>query len=927
MIPNNYKTSLLVPSQLPEYVRDDPSYANFVAFLQAYYEWMEQEGNVIDATKNLLNYDDIDHTTEQFLQYFVNDFLPYFPDDALLSKEKAVKIARQLYHSKGTPASYQFLFKILYNSDFDLFYTKDQVLRASAGSWYVAKNLNIDSLDPNWKKTNGYKIFGETSKSFATIINTVNTGTKTEIYLSDINRVFQSGEYIRVVDSNNQDVLFNNQPLRAKVVGQVTSITIDPLNKGSLYQIGDPAIVYGGLNSTAGIGATAQVSDTTKGSILSIQVTNGGYGYSISPNTTVAIQNGGGATATVVSVDPNAKKSANVTVPNDLIQPYANTALNSSNLNFQTLFVTTANSTLANALHFSTYELNPISSLSITGGGTNVLQQPTIVASSLYKTGPTIYSRIDSLGVLSPIQILNGGIGYEANDTIVFTGGSGFGAFANISTVDSNGSITSINYVSDPNSVELTYPLGGLGYRSDDLPTITISSANTNAYGSSLSLPGILGTGATFTSTLDSVGVIKSIKVISPGQDYIATPNVSLKVQDIVVSNVSILNLPTKSYIAYQGSSSQEAIYYSIVDSITELQTNINPTESLWNLRVYNYNKQPDSNLPIKFDEQEDIYTQISENEEQNYPILTMANTAFNVNYNSNGVRNYGDGKAKATATFLSGLISSGGQFIDLRGQPSGSDVLQSEIYNNFTYEISVEKEIAKYRDVLLNLLHPTGMKAIGRYRLGETTNFNFNVTDGEFIGHSLSYYTGNTESSAYMTADFVNKSNNIVLLNNLNGANIAEFITSNSTIEVVSLNGPQIKSKVVNVDHANNKLIIEQNPWLTFSNVATITANSGSNTINIVSFTGYYNIINDNNYSDPNNPLQDIVFAGDKILIANNDIQTVLEVNYANNIIILKNNLTNNAASLMSVNRTINSNNVKIYNIISPEYGNIIIS
>jgi hypothetical protein len=56
MIENKHLTSLLVPSQLPEFVRDDPNYANFVLFLKAYYEWMEQSGQVMDKSKNILNF-------------------------------------------------------------------------------------------------------------------------------------------------------------------------------------------------------------------------------------------------------------------------------------------------------------------------------------------------------------------------------------------------------------------------------------------------------------------------------------------------------------------------------------------------------------------------------------------------------------------------------------------------------------------------------------------------------------------------------------------------------------------------------------------------------------------------------------------------------------------------------------------------------
>jgi len=87
MISSSQKTSLLIPSQLPGFIRDDPDYENFVAFVQAYYEWMEQNDNTLDTSKNLLSYSDIDNTTDKFIDYFTNDFLPYFPQEALISKE------------------------------------------------------------------------------------------------------------------------------------------------------------------------------------------------------------------------------------------------------------------------------------------------------------------------------------------------------------------------------------------------------------------------------------------------------------------------------------------------------------------------------------------------------------------------------------------------------------------------------------------------------------------------------------------------------------------------------------------------------------------------------------------------------------------------------------------------------------------------
>ena len=85
MISNGHKTSILVPSQLPEFIRDNPDYENFVLFLQAYYEWMElpntsnslvttattQQG-ITYASKNLTEYRDIDETINTFTSHFYN---------------------------------------------------------------------------------------------------------------------------------------------------------------------------------------------------------------------------------------------------------------------------------------------------------------------------------------------------------------------------------------------------------------------------------------------------------------------------------------------------------------------------------------------------------------------------------------------------------------------------------------------------------------------------------------------------------------------------------------------------------------------------------------------------------------------------------------------------------------------------------------
>ena len=200
MILSNQKPSLLIRQQLPEFIRDDSNYAIFVSFLEAYYAWLEtsQAANtanivatstgqgVIHASKNLLNYIDVDDTLDDFIQYFINDFLPYIPEDALTDKRKLLKISKEFYQSKGTEKSYKFLFRALYGINAELFETGDVVLKASDGKWIVPKSIKIKSLDPAFLNINNFKIFGELSKSIGIIEYSKINGKFTQIYVHSL---------------------------------------------------------------------------------------------------------------------------------------------------------------------------------------------------------------------------------------------------------------------------------------------------------------------------------------------------------------------------------------------------------------------------------------------------------------------------------------------------------------------------------------------------------------------------------------------------------------------------------------------------------------------------------------------------------------------------------------------------------------------
>jgi hypothetical protein len=1015
MITNGQKTSILVPSQLPEFIRDNPDYENFVLFLQAYYEWMElpntsnslvttattQQG-VTYGSKNLTEYHDIDETIDTFTSNFYNEFITYFPNEILADKNKVIKLAKQLYQAKGTPASFQFFFRTLYNSDVDFFYTKDAVLKASAGKWYISKSLKLSSSDLNFLVTNNLRVFGETTKSIATIENTVLAKNKIEVFISDIQRLFQSGETIRIVDGNNQDVYFKDSVivssntagakiLRAKIVGQISQVRLTPFGsnpkRGLLYEgantsinyPGDPVVFYGGLNDDDGIGAEGNIGETTKGSLKRISIANnngvllGGFGYSeksttLSNTTIINITGGGGATAEVAGIN-----AATVFVGNSFFNPTsiisfiptdrigsktggnpsieeaqylfdtsngfilgsgvslnlasANANSYTSNVNvsyfFANLSMSNADTTLANSLSFaSAFNTYPISSVIVTNQGGGLKTVPTISAQSTYKTADTISTgNLGSLGILGPIRIDTKGTGYVANDKINIIGGSGYGALANVITVAANGAILNVAYVHSQTGYR--YPLGGLGYRLDALPTLTVTStAGANAV---LSVAGIVGQGAEFTPELDRVGSITTINISNFGEDYIAPPNVSFKVHDIVVTNITPGNAPTKGDIIYQGANTTSSTYLATVDSLSLVQNDANATFSLYILRAFNFNSVPNIAKPILANNET-----YSLNISNSYAsTITTQYAGINSKRYANGVITYGDGTATGIATFLNGLTIGAGQYLDSSGQPSAFDVLQSTNYNNYTYQITLEKEIAKYRAALLNLLHPTGMKVIGRFAMKANTDFDTTISDALQTGNTLFHFTANANSAATISSngDFSQLSSNVISFSSLpwsGVANLADIFTQNTIISFVNQANDSFYGVVNTANILANTVTLKNNVWLSMINVASGVAVSGSNIINISNvYTSSYNLFNNGNYSS-SNPIVDIIQVGDFIKL-NNEVKLVTNVNYTGNtkILTLANNFTYSNTGNISVNKvfTTKAANVQIIKLTSAGY------
>jgi hypothetical protein len=169
--------SILVREQLPDYVKDN--YDTFIAFPEAYYEYLQQNENAHDVIQNARSYADIDRTIDDFVQYFLAQFahgipVNIFNENTTETKRFLVKYVGSLYRAKGTSAALKFLFRLAFDEEIDVIYPYDYLLRPSDGKLIKtavmrAKIANLDSIASITAK----EIVGEQSEIISSIDNAI----------------------------------------------------------------------------------------------------------------------------------------------------------------------------------------------------------------------------------------------------------------------------------------------------------------------------------------------------------------------------------------------------------------------------------------------------------------------------------------------------------------------------------------------------------------------------------------------------------------------------------------------------------------------------------------------------------------------------------------------------------------------------------
>lgn len=537
---SNNKTSVLVSSQVPQFVRDD--HETFVTFLEEYYKFLEQDGQLGYITKNFLSYLDIDNITEDirrdalkgesyqlneyddyhiFLEKLYENFIKLIPQKVIADKTLILKHAKDFYRARGSEKSVRFLLRILFGKEVEFYYPKVDILRASDGKWYIERSIRVSDVSVN-NVANQSAITNFVSKTITgNVTNTTaiveyvdnyydNGHLISELKISNYDRSFTNGEKVFTYYSENGETKFLSATLYS---GFIASVSIR--DGGIGYLPGSIIPVEGGGGSDAQI----VISRVTEGSILSIGASYPGAGFVANDNIIFIAGGGSGASAKVATVDLSEKyhpNSYNIVASQILLE--ANTPIgNSVYSNLVPAIIDPANNWIANSMYYWSYSnCGPVISVTLLTSGNNYISTPTLDIQS-----NTI---IRSMGILGRMEIIDGGLNYSVGDKIEFgnkTYSLGTGALANVTAVLANGKITEVKFEALPG-----YLPGGEGYRQDILPTANVVSNTGN--GANIIVTALIGDGEKIESSKSTFGSILEVVIRSGGTGYTSVPTLNL---------------------------------------------------------------------------------------------------------------------------------------------------------------------------------------------------------------------------------------------------------------------------------------------------------------------------------------------------------------------------------------------------------------
>ena len=805
------KTSLLINRQVPEFVREE--HPNFIAFLEAYYEFLEnkqgtKKNDLITKSKDLRYISDVDYSIAEFENNFFNTYASLIPRNVEVDKGTLIKQILPLYLAKGNQKSFQLLFRLLFNEEVEVIQPNQNILRASDGKWLIenafrisqsvysnytgdgtkttfklaqvaaaetiavyvngvlkteatdyyvrkesrklifnsapANNSEIKVLynDFNFEILTNRKLTGSDSSATALVERvsqkTVNTVPIFELYVNKKTLLgeFTTGENatLDIIDPDDGSLI------EIEVLGLASLRTINIINGGASYNVGDPVTITGG-NPTSS--ASAVVLEVFSGFINKIQALAGGAGFKVASNVYVIGSGAGSLSLAIGAVDVSGQNTANVFVVNtDRIADYGSIAINAANYGFNASIVTeNVNSKIIDALSFENVtSIGAITNVTILFANASFASVPTLEADSapFQANGTTHF--VLSTHSLGRIEINNGGSGYAIGDELIFAQNIpmtfGIGGAAAVTNVSSIGAITKVEL--QPSRIRGT--------------ANTFGTTNVTVIGTNTVFEDDLRVGDRIMINNESryINSISSNTSLNVNVNFnYATTNKKIgKYGDYPIGgqNYDARKLPTITISSTAGSNANLTVSALMGDGENLLaQSDQNPGAIL-KIRI------TDAGEGYEFAPQIDLTT-------------------------------YGDGTATANTEIEPSYVTFPGRWTTSDSLLSSSErVIQGrEYYVDYSYLLSSSVEFSKFKDVFKDLIHPAGFIDYAEYKINETIDTTIDKTALN-VANTIAG-TVNVNNSIYITG--INT--NFVLAQTLGIISVGTKVAVNTEIGYIS--------------------------------------------------------------------------------------------------------------------------------------------
>jgi len=267
------KSSNLFSRQIPENIRSE--YPQFVEFIKAYYQFLqESQGQQLESIR------DVNTTLDAFVEKFKNEVAKDIPISMTEDPREYLRRVREFYLTRGSEASFKFLFNTLFKKEAQIVYPSTQILRVSDGKWKQDVScFLIPDESSGLNPTTGNQDLFKFNQAFATITTSKKSFTtyveRVQLYDAETYELFIQRDYSDEIEVGSVFSVEIDGVAYSGVVQKCPSkLTID--KAGSNFKVGD--IFF--LKTERGRGCEIKITKVgTNGEIRDLQVVAFGLDY------------------------------------------------------------------------------------------------------------------------------------------------------------------------------------------------------------------------------------------------------------------------------------------------------------------------------------------------------------------------------------------------------------------------------------------------------------------------------------------------------------------------------------------------------------------------------------------------------------------------------------------------------------------------